>query len=147
MSRQPFIVWKADYNTGIEILDRQYCCLASIINNFFDHRDEVNQNIYKNLVPTMEAFIVSTKVNFLTIEKLMKVSEYYKIENQIQINRQTLSNIIVTENRYRTTKDGGGMIQYLKEYWITTMNSKKEEHIAYLIRYFVWRKKIMTDTL
>lgn len=131
MPRDLFIIWKPENETGLSILDEQNRGLVSIINTFFFHRDEVSQDIHRVLVPTMEMFKSYARLHFLTIEKLMEETNYPDIKKYRKIHEETLSNILISESRYRKLKDGEGMLQYLKKHLYEELENKKD-YVEYL---------------
>lgn len=130
-----FIIWKPEFETGISILDEQNRALTSLINTFFLHRSDVHKDIHRILVPTMEVFKAYAKLNFLTIEKLMILANYDDVKKYQKVHSEVLTNITSREARYRAAKDGDGMLQYLKSYWIDSIKNSKN-YIDHLKSYF-----------
>lgn len=134
-----FIVWKPEYETGITILDEQYRGLVSLINSFFFHRDEKDSDIYRVLVPTAEMFKSYAKINFLTIEKLMRMSRYPDLEKYRAAHEEILHNIYMMDAKYRKNRDAQGLLQYLKEYWLGTVKHHEIQYLDYLVSHFARR--------
>lgn len=131
-----FIVWNPKYETGITILDEQHRGLVSLINSFFFHRDERDDDIYKVLVPTAEMFKSYVKINFTTIQKLMKLSGYPGLRNYQLIHEEIINNINIMDAKYRKNRDAQGFLQYLKEYWLETINNHDNDYIEYIVSYY-----------
>ena len=131
-----FIVWNHGYETGITILDEQYRGLVSLINSFFFHREDRYNDIYKILVPTAEMFKSYAKINFSTIEKLMKDSEYPELKKYKLIHEEILHDINIMDAKYRKNGDAEGFLEYLKEYWLETVKHHGQQYLDYLVVHF-----------
>lgn len=131
-----FIVWKDSYNTGIPILDEQHRGLVSTINSFFFHRSETTKDIERILVPTADMFKSYVKINLLTIEKLMAVSAYPKREEHQLLHATLISHIDLMETKYRKIADAQGFLEFIKNYWLTTMENSKKEYIPHILAYY-----------
>lgn len=131
-----FIVWSKEYETGIDILDEQYRGLVGLINSFFFHSDDAFGDIEKILIPTAEMFKSYAKINFLTVEKLMADSCYPDLEKYQTIHQEVLRNIDVMDRKCRSNRDAQGLLDYLKEYWIQTVQHNEIEYLDHLLKYF-----------
>ena len=131
-----FIVWNTRYETGISILDEQYRGLVSLINSFFFHRGETSGDIYRILVPTIEMFKSYAKINFVTIERLMRDSSYEKLDDYIFLHDGIMSGIEKMDRKCRRERDSQRVLQYLKEYWLQTVQHHKIEYLPYLQKYY-----------
>lgn len=135
-----FIVWSKEYETGITILDEQYRGLVSLINSFFFHRGDVETDIERILVPTAEMFKSYVKINCLTVEKLMRESNYPELEKYRVIHEAMIDNIMMMDRKYRYHRDAQGFLQYLKEYWLATVRYNESEYLGYLVDYYSSRE-------
>jgi hemerythrin-like metal-binding protein len=129
-----FIVWIQEYETGIPILDEQHRGLVSLINSFFFHRGEVD-DINRILVPTAEMFKAYARINFATVEKLMRDSNYQDIDRFIDIHKTMLADIERSDRHYRANRDAIGVLQYIKEYWLYGGRAYEAEYIEHLVLY------------
>jgi hemerythrin-like metal-binding protein len=134
MRHMLFIVWTHKYETGIPVLDEQHRGLVSLINSFFFHRGSVD-DINRILVPTAEMFKAYAKINYMTVEKLMRDSNYQDIDRFIGIHETMLADIERADRHYRTKIDAMGLLQYLKEYWLHGGRAYEAEYIEHLVRY------------
>lgn len=141
MAEALFIVWRKKYNTGILILDEQHRGLVSLINSFFFHRNDAKGDISKFLVPAVEMFKWYAKINFLTLEKLMEDSGYPELKKYRAMHMELLHNIIVMERKYRNARDVGGMLNFLKEYWLDYTCGEGKEYLPHLRAYYLKRPR------
>lgn len=131
-----FIVWSANYETGIQILDEQYRGLVSLINSFFFHRGDTDGDINKVLVPTAEMFKSYVKINCLTVEKLMRDSQYPDLEKYENLHEEMIGNIRSMDVKYRQARDAQGFLNYLKNYWLEAVRHNEKEYLGYLTEYY-----------
>lgn len=131
-----FIVWSENYETGIQILDEQCRGLVSLINSFFFHRGDTEGDISKILVPTAEMFKSYVKINFLTVEKLMRDSNYPDMEKYENLHEEMMDNIRKMDIKYRQARDAQGFLNYLKDYWLETVQHNKKEYLGHLMEYY-----------
>ena len=131
-SQALFIIWNTRYETGIPILDEQYRGLVSLINSFFFHQGDASGDIYRVLVPTIEMFKAYAKINFVTIERLMRDSGYAKLDEYILLHDTIMTGIEIMDRKCRRKRDPEGVLQYLKEYWLQTMQNHKEDYLLFL---------------
>lgn len=131
-----FIVWSENYETGIQILDEQYRGLVSLINSFFFHRGDTEGDINRVLVPTAEMFKSYVKINCLTVEKLMRDSEYPDLKKYTELHEEMIGNIRTMDIKYRQARDAQGFLNYLKDYWLETVQHNEKEYLGYLTEYY-----------
>ena len=127
-----FIVWNEEYETGIPILDEQHRGLVSLINSFFFHRRDAGEDINRILVPTAEMFKSYAKINFTTVEKLMRLSGYPEEEKYRALHSEIIDHIETMDRKYRRLKDAQGLLDFLKEYWLQTIQHNEKEYLPYL---------------
>lgn len=132
MGIQLFIVWTKQYETGIPILDEQRRGLVSLINSFFFHRRDANGDIDAVLVPTAEMFKSYARINFATIEALMRDCEYPELERYRMAHEEILAHIAVMDLKYRRHRDAEGLLDFLKEYWLQNLQSGCNSYLPYL---------------
>lgn len=131
-----FIVWSEDFNTGISIIDEQHRGLVSLINSFFFHRADRDKDILLILVPTMEMFKSYAKINFLTLKKMMRESNYLELEKYEEIHRKMLHNIEVVDRKTRMRRDVDGLLDYLRSYWLDHVKGKSHDYIELFRKYY-----------
>ena len=81
-------------------------------------------------------FKAYVKINFLTIEKLMEVSEYPEIEEYRALHKKTLNHIIVMDSQYRKARDAHGLLGFLKRYWLKTVHDNRKQYLPHLLKYY-----------
>lgn len=131
-----FIIWSREYETGISILDEQHRGLVGIINSFYFHREDASGDLSKALIPTAEMFKAYVKINFLTIEKLMEVSEYPEIDKYRALHKKILNHIIIMDSQYRNERDAHGLLCFLKRYWLKTVHYNRKQYLPHLLKYY-----------
>lgn len=131
-----FIVWSDRYKTGITILDEQLRGLVSIINSFFFHRGDVNIDINRILVPTVQMFIAYVKINCLTVEKLLRESGHPDLEKYIKMHEDMIAHIISEDSKYKRRRDADGFLNFIKDYWLGTIRRNGMEFLDYLREYY-----------
>ena len=131
-----YIAWDNKYETGIPILDEQARGLVSLINSFFFHRGEAVGDIYRILVPTLRMFKSYAKINFVTVERLMRESSYPKLEEYMLIHDEIIRGIELMDEKCRKKRDWQGILTYIKEYWLQTIQHHEIEYIGFLQDYY-----------
>lgn len=125
-----FITWTDKYKTGIPILDEQYRGLVSLINSFFFHRSD--EDINHVLVPAAEMFKAYAKINFYTVEKLLRGAGYPDVEAIVEKQHEILRTITVMEQRTRALRDAPQFLDFLKEYWASSVENLSGEYVSFL---------------
>lgn len=131
-----FIVWSSEYETGITILDEQCRGLVSLINSFFFHRGDASGDIHRILVPTADMFKSYVKINCRTVEKLMADSQYPELKKYQGLHEEMIENIRRMDRKYRHARDAQGFLNYLKNYWLATVQHHEKEYLGYLTDYY-----------
>lgn len=131
------IVWSGKFKTGIPILDEQYRGLVSLINSFFFHREDAAKDIEKILVPTAEMFKAYARINFLTVEKLMREAGYPELEEYRHRHRKILAEIHRVDRSCRAARDARQFLDFLKEYWAGSVKGLSAEYITFLREHYV----------
>ncbi len=70
-----FIVWKADYDLGLEMIDQQHRRLAQLINQLYDLLGGVGPQ-KKEVLRILDELISYTQYHFTAEEDLMQKHEY-----------------------------------------------------------------------
>ena len=131
-----FIVWSDDFNSGVLILDEQHRGLVSLINSFFFHRGDSDGNIMRILVPTIEMFKSYAKINFLTVEKLMRDSAYPDLGKYEKIHDEMMEAIERIDRQCRSRRDVPALLEFLKNYWLDTIKGKDHDYIKYFHEFY-----------
>ena len=131
-----YIIWSDKYATGIPILDEQYRGLVSLINSFFYHRADADKDIERVLVPTAEMFKGYARINFYTVEKLMIEADYPDVEKYGEKHREIMENILRVDRMCRAERDAQQFLDFLKEYWVRSVEELSAEYIGYLQEYY-----------
>ena len=132
-----FIIWSDKYATGIPVLDEQYRGLVSLINCFFYHRGDACKDIERILVPTAEMFKGYVRLNFYTVEKLMAESGYPDMEKYVAKHCEILETILRMDRVCRARRDAQQLLDFLKEYWLNSVQQLSSEYIEYLRAYYI----------
>lgn len=130
-----FIVWNKDFETGIDILDEQHRGLVSLINSFFFHRADTEDDISRVLVPTAEMLKAYVTINCATVEMLMREAGYPHLDKYRKIHSDRIHELEITDRRLRARRDAQGLLAYLRENWTKTIKANKEDYIPFLLEY------------
>ncbi len=131
-----FIVWSDKYATGIPILDEQLRGLVSLVNCFYFHRADADKDIECVLVPTAEMFKSYARLHFYTVEKLMALSGYPDVEKYAKRHRTIMDSILRMDMICRSKRDAQQLLDFLKDYWLSSVRELSSEYIEYLRCYY-----------
>lgn len=131
-----YIVWSEDYDSGVKILDEQHRGLVSIINSFFFHKSEADEDIHLFLVPTSEMFKNHVKINYLTLKQLLLESRYEKMKEFCDMYLKIINSINRVNMDQRRVGDPDGLLAFLKSYWIDYAKRTDLEYIRHIKNYY-----------
>jgi hemerythrin-like metal-binding protein len=117
MYETPYLIWSDKFETGIDIIDEQHRGLVSLINTFFYHKADANQDINRFLIPTAEMLKAYTKLHFMTLERLMTETDYPEIKKEALEHRKMMEQINDIDAKCRANRDSDGLLRFLKSYW------------------------------
>lgn len=72
------------------------------------------------------------RINFATVEKLMRDTGYPYIEKYEQLHEDMLAHIAVMDLKYRRERDAHGLLKFLKDYWLRSLQNDCNMYLPYL---------------
>ncbi|MBU1100258.1 MAG: bacteriohemerythrin [Bacteroidetes bacterium] len=128
------IVWKTEYEVGIELIDEQHKKLVQIANTFLKARaDGLQQDVLKN---TLVSLIDYTKYHFKDEEELLKKNYYPELVSHSKLHEELIEQIIHVLERL---KDGSNyaieeLTKLIKEWLIDHILQKDMEYKDYFAK-------------
>lgn len=126
------IIWKKEYNVGVESIDNQHKKLVNIINELKEGVDQSKQGeVLKDILPRLVNY---TKVHFSDEEKIMEKAGYpelhlHKAQHKILINQviEVLENL--KSGKSNVSED---LFEFLKHWLIKHVLDHDKEFGYYL---------------
>lgn len=129
----PFIVWTNELSVDVKMLDNDHKRIAILINDLHDGLMAGSDS--KALNSIFDELVASTRVHFAHEERILAEAGYdgaaeHKQEHEKKINH--LLGLQVRFNRSKVSADYLEILDQLKEWLFTHMESSDKEFVAHL---------------
>jgi len=125
MNNNIYIVWKEEYNTGINIIDEQHRGIISAINTLHHFiQDGRGEDILKSTMIILEQYI---DIHFKTEEALMEKSEYSEFKEHLELHKKWDENTKKLVMNKDT--DSSEVLKFLRTWWIEHINKEDRKYI------------------
>lgn len=127
MSNTQFLVWKEQYNVGVEQLDADHKSIFETINTYYENiQNNTNPAIIYTILKKLQKY---TRTHFKHEEEVLKSLNYPEFESQVKAHAALLRDTECLIDQYHNQTPGIAMdlFQFLKAWWsghILTMDSK-----------------------
>ena len=111
-----FIVWKAEYELGIPIIDEQHRGVVTIINSL--HYGTQSSNIKNILSPTIGMLHSYADIHFQTEEYFLKTINYPDAANHRLLHQEYTSKLAGIERESSADRDPHQLMCFLKKWWL-----------------------------
>jgi hemerythrin-like metal-binding protein len=111
-----FIVWKPEYNLGIQIIDEQHRGIVSIINSLhFGMRNNYGKDI---LAPIIEMMHDYTRIHFQIEEGFLEKIDFPSVEKHRELHSALSVKLIDAGRGNAMGRDPHQFMDFLKNWWI-----------------------------
>ncbi|MCL6269459.1 hemerythrin family protein [Sansalvadorimonas sp. 2012CJ34-2] len=127
MEQPLYIVWKDEYNLGVNIIDEQHRGLISTINSFFYSIQEGDGiKVAKPAVRILNEYV---KIHFDTEEALLKKMNYPDLDAHMAQHRQLMEKTNEIALKIKTEHDAWELMPFLKKWWIDHILEEDQKFI------------------
>ncbi len=130
-----YIICSDTYETGVRILDEQQRTLVSLINTFYFHRNRPARDRMYVMTHTAEAFRSYARINFTTVEKLLRESEYPYLDRYTAAHKKILVAISCANQKACAEEDAVQLLTFMKHYWLEYVLASRKAYMPHLLHY------------
>jgi len=111
-----FVIWKPEYDMGVNIIDEQHRGIVSIINSlYFGTQCNHIKNV---LAPTIGMLKSYAQIHFQTEEYFLEAAKYIGVQSHRALHQAYISKLADIERKSLYDKDPYKLMMFLKEWWL-----------------------------
>jgi len=133
MTESLYIVWDADNELGIPIIDEQHRAIVSTINSLFYFIHGKLSLIA--LKPTLRILEEYTRLHFTTEEMLMEKAGYSGYGDHVLLHRELAERTIKIAREPLEADSAHEVLGFLREWWLNHINCEDREYAPSLRRH------------
>jgi len=111
-----FIVWKPEYNLGIQIIDEQHRGIVSTINSL--HFGMQNKYVDDMLTPIIDMMVDYTRIHFQIEEDFLDRIDFPHAKRHCELHQELTMRLADEARRSAINKDPYQFMDFLKQWWI-----------------------------
>jgi len=125
-----FIVWKAEYNLGIPIIDEHHRTIVALINTLA--YGIMNNQTKKVLNPLISMIYNYTNIHFQLEEKFLEEINYHDSQGHHALHFELINKYSDISSRSIRSKNPYEFMEFLRDWWLNHICEKDLEYRKYL---------------
>ena len=127
-----YIVWTAENELGIPIIDEQHRGIVSTINSFyyFIQRGQGPEAVD----PTFNVLSQYTRLHFETEEALMAAARYPAFDAHVVLHKELTRKTVYAARGAMSQEDANILLDVLKDWWLGHINREDRKYAPYVVK-------------
>ncbi len=138
-----YLIWKEEYNLGIEEIDKQHHHWSILINKLYEARNDSNAG--KKITIAFNEMLCDMEQHFKTEESLLERNECPNVEKMQKAHKEVLDRAKKIDEEFKKNGDASDLmffLKFLREYFVSHTQRVDREYMNYLKpKYIVWKKE------
>ena len=132
LTHNVFIVWKPEYNLGVQIIDEQHRGIVTTINSLYYG---MQNNYFKEmLVPIIDMIHDYTHIHFRIEEDFMQKCHFPGADSHHRLHAELAAKLNQVGRKSMLDKDPYQFLDFLKKWWINHICNEDLMFRDYLFR-------------